>query len=261
MIRCGEIMAAMERIAPKRYAEDWDNHGLLTGDPAQEVKKILLCLDVSERVIEKAVEIGAEMIISHHPMIFKPVKKIRTDTPLGRKLRLILKNDIAVFAAHTNLDKAAGGVNDLLAEKLGLTEVKIFPEGEEIAFGRIGRLAEALPLEEFARRVKDSLNLENLRLVPGGKPTVKKIALCGGSSGEFIPDAAFLGADAYVGGDIRYHDAEKAAEMGINVIDAGHFGTEFPVVERLYNRLSEELAGKDVLIERDTDAADYFKVM
>ncbi len=263
MVRVQEVMEALERIAPKRLAEDWDNPGLLVGSPEGEVARVLVALDVSDQVVKTAIREGAGMIVAHHPLIFRAIKKIRTDTPLGARLQMLLSHDIAVAAAHTNLDIAKGGVNDVLAAAVGLQNLKSFvvvektDAGEE-SLGRIGYLTESMPIEAFARQVAAALPIDSMRLVKAGEHPVQKVALCSGSGAEFIERAAFLGADAYLTGDVRYHDAQHAAELGIHVIDAGHFGTEFPVVEVLAKCLKEELAEKQVSILHDSASKDFF---
>ena len=249
---------AMNRIAPKNLAEDWDNPGLLVGDPSQEIKKILLCLDISDEIINHAVEINAQMIVTHHPMIFRAIKNIRTDLPLGKKISKLIKHNISVFAAHTNLDSAIGGVNDVLAKKLGLIDVKTFDE--EISLGRIGRLENPMTVEEFANHVKKSLNVDSIRLVKAGDFTIKKVGICGGAGSEFISKAKFLGADAFVTGDVKYHEAQSAFDNKIHVVDAGHFATEFPIVHALSERLKEEFNYLNIEIEviEDTSAKDFF---
>ena len=255
------ICDAMNRIAPKYLAEEWDNPGLLVGDPKQSVNKILVCLDVSDEIIDQAIELGAQMIVSHHPMIFRPIKSIRTDLPLGSKIRNLIRHDIACFAAHTNLDSAEGGVNDVLAEKLGLIDVKTFDE--EISLGRIGRLENEMSAEEFAIHVKKSLNADNVRLINAGDFNIKKVGICGGAGSEFISKAKFLGADAFVTGDVKYHEAQSAIENKIHVIDAGHFATEFPIVHALAERLRTEFTRLKMNIEviEDTNAKDYFNMI
>lgn len=268
MVKCRMVMEAMERIAPKRLAEEWDNPGLLVGSPEQEIRKILVCLDASESVVERAIAMGADMIVSHHPLLFKPLQKIRTDLSLGHRLQMLLKHDIALFAAHTNLDSAKGGVNDILAERIGLQQREPFvvtcPEehGAE-GMGRIGRLSSPVSLREFALRVKAALPVSHIRVVSAGNRSISKVALCGGSAAEYIGKAASLGADVYVTGDVRYHDAQHAAEMGIHVIDAGHFGTEFPVVSVLKTQLERELAGagEKVEIAEDAESKDFFEIL
>ena len=266
-IKCQQAMEALERIAPKRLAEEWDNPGLLLGSPAQEVHKILTCLDVTDEVVEEAISQGADMIVAHHPLIFKGIKKLRTDLPLGARLQKLMVHGIAVAAAHTNLDTAEGGVNDVLARLIGLTDIQSFAgkaeEGEDPTLGRIGYLPEAMSIEDFARQVKEALPVDYVRLVKADAKMVKKVALCSGAGSEFIAKAAFLGADAYVTGDVKYHEAQQAVEMGLHVIDGGHFGTEFPVAAVLRDRLAEELSGLkgEVEVVADTLSKDLFSVI
>ncbi|MBR1396862.1 MAG: Nif3-like dinuclear metal center hexameric protein [Selenomonadaceae bacterium] len=255
------VCDAMNRIAPKHLAEDWDNPGLLVGDPHMEINKILVCLDISDDIINRAVEIKAQMIVTHHPMIFRPIKHVRTDLPLGSKIRSLLKNDIAVFAAHTNLDSAVGGVNDVLAEKLGLVEVKTFDE--ELSLGRIGKLQREMSAKEFAFHVKKSLKVNNIRLINAGDFLISKVGICGGAGSEFILKAKFLGADAFVTGDVKYHEAQAAFDNKIHVVDAGHFATEVPIVHVLVKKLKAEFRRLNVAIEvvEDETSKDFFNIM
>ena len=140
MVKCQVVMDALERIAPHHLAEDWDNPGLLVGSPERQVSRILVALDVSDIVVRQAVHEGAEMIVAHHPLLFKPIKKIRTDEPLGHRLQVLLQHDIAVAAAHTNLDIARGGVNDVLAEAIGLSKLSSFVITQQGEGGETERL-------------------------------------------------------------------------------------------------------------------------
>ena len=267
MVKCQVVMDALERIAPKRLAEDWDNPGLLVGAFNQDIRKVLVCLDVSDGVVNQAIREGANLIVAHHPLIFKGLKKIRTDLPLGARLQQLLRHDIAVAAAHTNLDIAVGGVNDVLAEKIGLSKLSTFvitsqeEDGTMESLGRIGSLPAPMAVEDFAAQVREALPAEHVRLVNAGARPVRKVALCSGSGAEFIQKAAFMGADAYVTGDVKYHEAQTAVELGLHVIDAGHFATEFPVVEVLRQRLAEELAEYDMEVIADTESQDFFTVI
>ena len=253
MIKCREVMDVMERIAPKRLAEDWDNPGLLVGSPDDEIRRILVCLDVREETAERAQAEGFQMIVAHHPVIFKGVKKLRTDLPDGRLLGRLLRSGVSVFAAHTNLDCAEGGVNDVLAARIGLDPATIAPLGtaETISesLGRVGKLPAPMKAKAFAEQVKKGLGVNNVRFVSGGE-----------SGAEFIEHAAFTGCDAFVTGDVRYHDAQRAAALGIHVIDAGHFATEQPVVEILAARLAEDF-GEKVEIVADDRAQDFFEIV
>ena len=158
MVKCQVVMDALERIAPHHLAEDWDNPGLLVGSPERQVSRILVALDVSDIVVRQAVHEGAEMIVAHHPLLFKPIKKIRTDEPLGHRLQVLLQHDIAVAAAHTNLDIARGGVNDVLAEAIGLSKLSSFvitqqgEGGETESLGRIGSLPQPMAIRDFAKQ-------------------------------------------------------------------------------------------------------------
>lgn len=268
-MKCQTIMEIMEKLAPKKLAENWDNPGLQLGSPEQEISKLLVCLDVSQPVVDKAIEIGADMIISHHPvMLFKGLLSIRTDTYDGEMLQKILSHNIAVYSAHTNLDIAQGGCNDILAQLWNLEKVEGLaltdPETGD-SLGRIGYLSKPMPIEAFSKMLCDTLRCHHVRLVKGGKDMVKKVALCSGAGAEFISKAVFKGADVYVTGDIKYHEAQQAVKQGINLIDAGHFATEFPMVEAVAKYLRQELAsmkqGADVEVCEDNISEDFFKVV
>lgn len=264
MIKCRNVMDVMERIAPKKLAEDWDNPGLLVGSPNDEVRRVLVCLDVRETIVKRAAAEDFQMIVAHHPVIFRGLKKLRTDLPDGRLLGALLRAGVAVFAAHTNLDSVEGGVNDVLAARIGLNPETIAPLGhaDELSesLGRVGKLPAPMEARAFAEQVKKGLGAINIRFVSGGDHPVKKVGLCSGSGAEFIERAALLGCDAFVTGDVRYHDAQRAAALGIHVVDAGHFATEQPVVEILAKRLAEELGDK-VEIVADAAARDFFEIL
>lgn len=349
-VKCQTVISLIEKFAPKILAEDWDNVGLQVGDPAQDLAGILITLDVNSQVIREAVKVGANLIVSHHPIIFKPVKNLRSDLPQGRMVADLIKNDIGVYCAHTNLDSASEGVNQVLAELLGLQEVEILnpdkneklykivvfiPEDylepvreamtkngagwignysdctfyvygtgtfkacegcnpfigevgtlekaaearletivresqlnrviramitahpyEEVAYdiyplqntsgsyglGRVGRLPQKVSLAQFMEQVKKALDIHTLRY--GGNPQdeVKKVAVCGGSGAGLMHKAAFAGADVLLTGDLKYHEAQQALELGLAFVDAGHFATENPIVYRLAKWLNAALA-------------------
>lgn len=251
------VADAVNRLAPQNLAEDWDNPGLLVGTPKAPVQKIFVCLDVTDATISRAIELGAQLIVAHHPLIFRPLKNIRVDLPLGKKISRLIKNDISVFAAHTNLDTATGGVNDVLAQKLGLHDVKMFGD-DEISMGRIGTLEAPISAENFAHHVKQSLNADSVRLISAGDFPISKVGLCGGAGANFIAKAKFFGAQAFVTGDVKYHEAQAAVDSGIHVVDAGHFATEFPIVRELADYLRGELKNFPVEIFTDTESKDFF---
>ncbi len=347
-VKVKDIMGVMEGIAPQKLAEGWDNPGLAIGDPEREVKKVLVALDVIEPVIEEAKEIGAQMIVTHHPMLlFKKIESITTKDALGRRIFNLIENGIAAFSAHTNLDIAAGGTNDVLAELAGLENIELLEEtwaqsfkkivvyvpvghedavrnamceagaghigayshctfgaqgkgtflplegtnpflgeqgklevtdeirletivpaeqasrvvnamlaahpyeeaaydiypveqkGRKEGIGRIGELPEAMPFKEFAAMLKEKLSLDAIRLVGDGEKMVKKVGLCTGAGVGFTALAAALGCDAYLTGDIKYHEAQEAVEKGIAVVDVTHYASEVLIVPVLQKKLTE----------------------
>ena len=352
-----EIVKIVEDFAPLRLAEDWDNSGWQLGDPRAQTGKVLLTLDMTEHIMEEAARAGAGLVISHHPMFFKGIKNIRMDRPEGSLIAGLLKNDIAVYAAHTNLDSAAGGVNNVLAEKLQLTGVDsllpgaseklyklavfvpishidqvrtaiaeagagwignyrdcafqvkgvgifrplagtspfigrtgelekveefrletIVPENrkkavlaamrkahpyEEVAYdlyplvnqtpgyglGRVGSLPEEVTLSEFAKLVKEVLQIDTVRLGGVQGKTVRKVAVCGGAGASLWKQALSKGADVYVTGDIKYHEALDMTAAGLNFVDAGHFPTERIILPVLYNYLLQVCSENNFAVE------------
>ena len=263
MVTCQDLMDLMEEIAPRHLAESWDNPGLLVGSPRARVARVLVCLDVSDAVIEQAAACGAQLIIAHHPLIFQPLKAIRTEEPAGRRIAALLAHGIAVFAAHTNLDIAAGGVNDVLAHLVGLSHLSAFEvtaqaeDGSAQSLGRVGTLPAPMSIEDFAAKVRAALPVPHLRYVDAGPRPVRKVALVSGSGAEFIDRAAALGVDAYLTGDVKYHEAQHAAELGLHLIDAGHFGTEFPIAAALAARLRALCAERRLAVEIVADEASH----
>jgi dinuclear metal center YbgI/SA1388 family protein len=252
-IACRNIADFMEEIAPVRLAENWDNVGLLAGSMDREVNRIILCLDVTPEVLKEAVGHRAELIISHHPIIFKGVKRLLTDEPKGRLLNGLLRHDISVYSAHTNLDMAPNGVNDILARRLGLNRAVSykdcgFPDKDGLrhGLGRVGFLEERQPLDAFILKVKSALEVEHVRVVgnpPGG---VHKAAVFCGSFDDDLEPLERHGADVLVTGDVKYHTAVDVLQMGKCVIDAGHFNTEKVVLPELAERLLERFPGLEV---------------
>ena len=254
MLSCQVVMNALERIAPRHLAEDWDNTGLLVGSYAQKVERILVALDVDDIVVAEAIERSADMIVAHHPAIFRGMKQLRTDLPLGRRLAALLTHSIAVAAAHTNLDITRGGVNDVLAERLGLEKLSGFimveqADGSAESLGRIGTLPAPVAIDDFAHSVCKRLGVSHVRLVRAADRPVRRVAVVGGAGAEFIDTAVRRGADVYVTGDVKYHEAQRAAEQGMHLIDAGHFGTEVPVLPVLADLLRAELAAEHGTVE------------
>lgn len=215
-----------ERI-PDTLREEWDNDGLMCApDGTREVSKVLLTLDVTEELVDYAIEQGFDLIISHHPLIFKPLSAVNEQNHVARKLIKLIENEISVFSFHTRADKVTGGVNDRLAELLGIENTLPFGEGQ---LGRVGEVEE-MTLEDFIYKVKTALGADIVKYSDGYN-TVKRVALVGGDGKDFVGDAIKCGADTYLSGRISYNIMEEAAEMGINLVEAGHYFTEQPLME------------------------------
>lgn len=225
-----DILTVLDSIAPFQTAEQWDNVGLMVGDPYQEVRSILVALDPSHEVIEAAAESGKDLIITHHPLIYAPLKRIDLRESLSRKIGALIRSSIALISMHTNFDIAAGGVSDVLAQRLSLRDIQ--------SFGplRLGTVGGEKPLRAWAM----GLPFETVRIVDAGRP-VKNVCICPGSGMEYVKNAGDMGCDTFVTGDVKYHGALDAKESGINVVDLGHFATEQIAITPLAERLSREL--------------------
>ena len=230
-----ELYEKLDKRIPGALSETWDNDGLMCSpDTSAEVKKALLTLDVTEEIVDFAIERSYDLIISHHPLIFKPVSHICEDNHVARKLIKLINNGISVFSFHTRLDKVQGGVNDTLASLFKLSEVEKFGEGE---LGRVGNLPREMELDEFLDLVKSTINVGLLKFA-NGYNVVNRVAIVGGDGKDFVADAIKTGADTYLSGRISYNLMEEASELGINLIEAGHYHTEAPVLDFLAELLS-----------------------
>lgn len=234
MTRINDVYSYLCELAPLEKQMSFDNAGFQLGRSGNEVHRALLALDVTDDVVREAEELGAELIISHHPLIFTPVKNL-TDCDAGhRRLLELAAKDIAVISMHTNLDIAEGGVNDVLIRALGAEpECALDTNG----CGRVGTLSEEKDMESFLKQCKAALRVKGLRYYSAGRP-VHRLAVMGGSGGDCVDDAYTKGCDTYVTADIKYHQFLHAAELGINLIDADHFCTEDPVMYSLRDKLS-----------------------
>lgn len=245
MIKVNNIINEMELLAPTYLKEDFDNVGLMVGDKNKEVKKVLLALDCTLKVIEEAKKENVELIITHHPLIFKRPSSITTDTLQGKKIIELIKNDISLYSSHTNLDSVENGLNDTIVSILGFDNFKILEKNkrdDKAGLGRIVSLNESIQLEDLISKIKKSLNINNLRVVKG-KDKVDKIAIINGSGQDFIGKAVALGADCIITGDTTYHFASDYKEMEISILDVGHFASEqitfFNVMENLKEKFKD----------------------
>ena len=264
-----DIMGLMETWAPRKLAENWDNPGLQAGNPDGKVSKILVSLDLTEANARWAAEHGVQMIVSHHPFFFHGMKSVDTTTERGRILSILLKHDISAFAAHTNLDTADGGVNDALAEALSLSDCEGFvPVTEETdgretksyTMGRIGHLPKEMSGREAVSYIKEKLKMAAVRSAGNLDRSVRKVAVLGGAGSEFAALAKEKGADLYLTGDVRYHEALDAAGMDLILVDGGHFPTERVIIPKLKAYLAEKAHEKkwDIEIIEDPTATDIF---
>ena len=227
-----ELYEYLDERIPPYLSCDWDNDGLMVvSDGNKEVKKALVTLDVTPDAVDEAVENGYDVILSHHPLIFKPLRNLNEDTYIQRMVKKLIVNNITVMSFHTRLDKVEGGVNDALASVIGLKDIAPMPE-----IGRIGQLGEEMAIDDFASLVRDVLGCEYVNFV--GERTVKRVAVVGGDGKDNFADAVACGADTYLTGSMSYNTMVDAAYSGINVVEAGHFYTENPVCTVLAETLS-----------------------
>lgn len=227
-----ELYEKINEKIPETLRLPWDNDGIMCcTDSTAPARRVLVALDVTEEVVDYAINGGFDLIISHHPLIFKPLSSLSDENHISRKVIKLINSGVSVFSFHTRADIVEGGVNDILADIVGLYSAEPFGEG---GLGRIGVLDEECSLEDFASSVKLSLGVDSLR-VSDGYNTVKRVAVVGGDGKDFIKDAILAGADTFVSGRIGYNVMEEASEMGINLIEAGHFFTEHPVTEFFAN--------------------------
>ncbi|MBQ7801313.1 MAG: Nif3-like dinuclear metal center hexameric protein [Oscillospiraceae bacterium] len=264
MTTVADILKYIETIAPTYMKESWDNVGLLCGRKDREVRKILVALDSFRSVIDEAIAEGADLIVTHHPLIFRdPLMAVNEDTETGRCVLTLMEHGIAAINAHTNLDLAPGGINDVLAATLGLENIEIInPEGTDEAgrpYGllRCGTVAEQ-PLENFLATVKTALKCDGLRYVDGGKP-VRKVAVGGGSCADGMFEVTAAGCDTFVTADVKYNQFRTAFELGLNLIDAGHFHTENPTMPVLAAKLQAAFPEIEVnFSKRHTDCMKFY---
>ena len=250
-----DLTSIIEELIPPALAEPWDNVGLQIGDPAWPVRRVQVALDATAEVVKHACSQQVDLLLTHHPLIFKPLKKIDLETPQGKLLEAAISNRMAIYAAHTNFDRLAGGLNDILAHRIGLQQIRHLDHeagtGDATTqaahgMGRIGKLKRITPLEQLAQRLKSELGLDHLRMSGRAELAVETVALCTGSGSGLLDQ--FLGSDAqvYISGDLRYHDARAVQEAGLGLIDIGHFPSEHLMVEALAGRLAAVLRDKGV---------------
>lgn len=255
-MKCSEIMELLEELAPRRMACDWDNPGLLAGRREKEIKKILLTVDVDDQTVETAVKEQADMIVSHHPLIFRAVKHVTDEDFIGRRLVTMIQADISCFAMHTNFDAAPGCMADLAADRLGIVFGSPIEEmgdenGVPFGIGKIGVLRAPMNGRAFAKQIRESFGLPYVTVYGEDlweAEPVKVAAVCPGSGGNVIGEALKKGAQVLVTGDIGHHEGIDAVAQGLMIIDAGHYGLEHIFMEYVEQYLKERTGGQTELI-------------
>lgn len=237
-LKLNEVIRIIENAAPADYALSYDNPGLAYGDYDKKIENILIALDITEDVTDEAIRKNCQLILTHHPLLFKGADSITADTAKGRKIIKLIRKDIAAYSAHTNLDAAPSGLNDMLVEKLGLKSL-------EHMEGSIGRIAdiEEIKLSDLILLIKDRLGIRHLRYSGNKDWKIKRVGIINGAGADMTGEMELAGCDAVITGDVKYHEALDAYENGTAVIDAGHFGTEWEIFR---DKIHELLGNEDI---------------
>lgn len=248
-----DIVRPIEEFAPLALQESWDNCGFSVGDPDREVTGALVALDCTEAVLDEAISLGCDIIITHHPLIFKGLKSITPVDMAGRIVTRAIKHDISIYAAHTNMDKAVNGVSGLMADKLHLrNRAQLTADG----LGVVGDLEEPLTAMDLVYMVKERFGVDNLRSSAMIEGKISRVAVCGGSGRQFITEAMAKGAQVYITGDITYH--EFYCEKGFMVMDIGHYLSEYDVVGLFAEILCKKFPKFAVSISRRNNNPIYY---
>lgn len=265
-----EILDVIDRVAPFHLAEQWDNSGLQAGFPSGQVRKIMIGLDITMPLMVAAKNQNVDMVLSHHPLMMSGEKVFDFEQMPGSAICLAAKEQISIVSAHTNLDKADQGLNDYFAECIGIDQTRVFaadPGGDHDApvtgIGRIGELETPLTLEGLAEFIKSQLGLSYIRMTGEPEKKVASVAICTGSGGSLLDQFFTSGADVYVTGDVKYHEARLVEAAGKTMIDVGHFGSEHIAIELLQRLLSPAFtdAGLDIEIIKYLNEKDPFTLV
>lgn len=256
-----DLCTFLDTFAPTSLAEEWDNVGLLLGDTAADVSRVMTCLTLTSDVADEAVSTGTNMIVSHHPILFRKVQRITSANAEGRMLLNLLSNGVAVYSPHTGYDSAIGGINRQLAESLGLQNIAPIREREDDATcgsGRFGDLESDMSLTDFIAHVKNRLSLDKLQFVSGDGGDIKRVGVACGSAAEFLSDAKRKGCDALVTGEARFHALLEARTSGTPMILLGHFASERPSMEHMATVIAGEFPDVTVEASRvETDPLEW----
>lgn len=251
-MRIYELIEKLNEKYPFDLQEEWDNSGLQIGNPDNQLSGVVVSLDLEEESVDKAIEKNANLIITHHPYLFSPTNSIDFRDSFYIRLQKCIKNDITVYAFHTNLDIAEDGVNDNLANILGLRDVKSLELGNELGLGRYGKIEKTVATD-FLKYVKDKLDAENIIVYGNLERDIENIALCGGAGSSLIEDAISLSCDLMITGDVKYHEAMDLSNKGIIIADVGHFASENHIIYKLEDEI-REITDVDVITFSKTDS-------
>ena len=238
---CEEILKRLEEEYPSSCAEEWDNQGLLVGRRSGKVRKIFVALDVRNETLEEACTWGADLMITHHPLIFESIRKVNEDTFIGQRILKLIEHRISYYAMHTNFD--VHGMAELNERQLGLVNARVLMKtgdnkGEPEGIGRVAELLEPMVLTVLAKHVKRCMGLPDIRYYGASELPITKVAVCGGAGKNVVQEALNAGAEALITGDIDYHTAINALAQGLHILDAGHYGTEYCFISYMTDRLS-----------------------
>jgi dinuclear metal center YbgI/SA1388 family protein len=254
--RLNAILEVLEEIAPSSAAEEWDNPGLQVGYLSQEIEKIFICLDPTLKAIRKAFHRNAQLLLTHHSLIFRPISSLDQKIYPGNIISEALGKGISIVSAHTNLDVALGGINDILAGLFGLQDVEVLEKRNDLGIdgaglGRIGNLPTPLKLSQMTKKVKEVLGTERIEVVGQKNRKIGRIAVVGGAGGAMVSMASKKGADLLLTGDVRHHEALEAKGLGLALMDAGHFHTEKAALGPFADRLKDAFTKRnmEVLVE------------
>lgn len=252
---CKEVIQLLEAQSPLSYACEWDNVGLLAGREEKEVQRIYVALDATDEVIDAAIEAKADMLLTHHPLIFKGLKRVVAEDFIGRRLIRLIQNDVAYYAMHTNYD--VKGMAALSAAMLGLKDAKVLDvttvvDGREEGIGRIGLLEGSIRLEALAKQVQEKFSIDKIKVFGNPQELVQVAAISPGSGKSEIGNAINKGAQVLITGDIDHHEGLDAVAQGLSIIDAGHYGLEQIFVQHMKEYLEEKTNGIGVITQKQT---------
>lgn len=260
-----ELVAEIEEIAPRELEEDWDNSGMQINMGNKEVKRVLVTLEITKKVIEEAKNKNIDFIITHHPLMFHKIDVVDNNTITGNYIIDLIKLGISVYSAHTTFDDAFGGNNEYMAELIGLSRIRRLkdkrPLVKEYVIGRMGNFREPCTMENACKIVEEALGIPGeLKAVGDPNKMIKTVGLCTGAGGEAMEAAIRNGCDLFITGDIRHHEAQVAREMGLCLIDAGHYGTERIFSENFAGKLRKNVSSKIEIFESEINV-NPFKTM